>query len=253
MNSLDEPIAQELEGLLEQEDGFMVAWITFVREIQSLSSDRFDSLKNRIRNIRATDYPQQNIKSMTDDFEEAAKELVSAGQYDHNLTKSMINGFIEAGGSTNEDWKAPLRLVKERIDQALVQLGFHRTKEDENRFMVLREKLTYKHVCREARTRYKKKIESKEWPPAKTAMDTKGVPGQYKAMLSSIMNKIGNKSDNKKDRVITCHLCGKPGHIKANCPLDNFIVICRMVTIQPSCLIGSAVIGHYGLFRQLES
>ena len=97
LNSLDEPIAQELEGLLEQEDGFMVAWITFVREIQSLSSDRFDSLKNRIRNIKASDYPQQNIKMMTDDYEEAAKELVSAGQYDHNLTKCMINGFIEAG------------------------------------------------------------------------------------------------------------------------------------------------------------
>ena len=45
----------------------------------------------------------------------------------------------------------------------------------------------------------------------------------------------------------------KTGKIKANCPLDNFIVICRMIPIQPSCLIGSAVIGHYGLFRQLES
>ena len=213
LNSLDEPIAQELEGLLEQEDGFMVAWITFVREIQSLSSDRFDSLKNRIRNIKAADYPQQNIKMMTDDYEEAAKELVSAGQYDHNLTKYMINGFIEAGGTSNEDWKAPLRRVKENIDQALVQLGFHRTKEDENKFMT-REKLTYKYICREARTRYKKKVESKEWPPAKTAMDTKGVPGQYKAMLSSIMSKIEDKK-----KVITCHLCGKPGHIKPNCPL----------------------------------
>ena len=46
INSLDEPIAQELEGLLEPGDGFLVAWITFVREIQSLSSDRFDRLKD---------------------------------------------------------------------------------------------------------------------------------------------------------------------------------------------------------------
>ena len=30
----------------------------------------------------------------------------------------MINGFIAAGGETNEDWKAPLRVIKEKLDEA---------------------------------------------------------------------------------------------------------------------------------------
>ena len=158
LRSVDEPIAQELERLLEEEDGFMVAWITLVREIQTMSYNRFDSLKGTIRSIRATDYPQQNIKSMVDDYEKAAKELVSAGQYEHNLTLDMINGFIAAGGETNEDWKAPLRVIKEKLDDALVRLGFHRTKEDEDKFMT-KEKLTYKYICKEVRSRYKRKIE----------------------------------------------------------------------------------------------
>ena len=44
LRSVDEPIAQELERLLEENDGFMVAWITLVREIQTMSYNRFDSL-----------------------------------------------------------------------------------------------------------------------------------------------------------------------------------------------------------------
>ena len=217
LNSLDKPIAQDIERLLEEEDGFLVAWITFVREIQSLSSDRFDGLKERIRSMNATDYPQQNIKMMADAYERAAKELESAGQYDHNLTKCMINGFIAAGGNSNEDWKAPLRKIKESIDKALVKLGFHRTKENENDFMKC-QKLTYKHICHEARRRYKTKVESKQWPPSMTATVMKRIPRQCRADILPVqMDKLPN--DLKKKKQVTCHLCGRPGHIKPKCPL----------------------------------
>ena len=38
----------------------------------------------------------------------------------------MINGFIAAGGDNNEDWKAPLRLIKEDLDKFVEELGLGR-------------------------------------------------------------------------------------------------------------------------------
>ena len=51
-----------------------------------------------------------------------------------------------------------------------------------------------------------------------TAIDTKGLPRQYKAAALAI-NSNKPSGDLKTKKQVICHLCGKPGHIKPNCPL----------------------------------
>jgi hypothetical protein len=58
------------------------------------------------------------------DFRKDARLLTTTGQYDHNLTLSMLKIFLLAGGSGNEDYRFPLRSVKQDLDKALLEIGY---------------------------------------------------------------------------------------------------------------------------------
>lgn len=48
-----------------------------------------------------------------------------AGQYDHNFKLAChAQTFLLAGGAGNEDFCFPLRLTKQKIDQALLDVGY---------------------------------------------------------------------------------------------------------------------------------
>ena len=81
-------------------------------------------------------------------FRKDANELTTAGQYDHNLTLGMLKIFLLAGGSGNEDYRFPLRCVKQKLEQALLDIGF-KDKEAVNLHMQVN-KLTYNNICANA-------------------------------------------------------------------------------------------------------
>ena len=43
------------------------------------------------------------------------QELHGAGLYDQNLTMTMLNKMMEAGGTNNEDFRHPLRNLKSKL------------------------------------------------------------------------------------------------------------------------------------------
>jgi hypothetical protein len=48
-----------------------------------------------------------------------------AGQFDHNLTLTMLKTFLLAGGAGNKDYRFPLRSTKQELeDQALLDIGY---------------------------------------------------------------------------------------------------------------------------------
>ena len=58
-----------------------------------------------------------------------ACELTTAGQYDHNLLMlAMLKTFLLAGGSGNEDFRFQLRGIKQKLDQALLDIGGYKEK-----------------------------------------------------------------------------------------------------------------------------
>ena len=61
---------------------------------------------------------------MMKDFRLHAKELSTAGQYEDNLTLLIMKSALMAGGDGNEDFRYPLRSLKEKLNSALVELGF---------------------------------------------------------------------------------------------------------------------------------
>ncbi|KAI2508244.1 hypothetical protein MHU86_6173 [Fragilaria crotonensis] len=91
---------------------------------QSTSIERFEDLKAAIKARHPSQYAGENLELLASDFRKDARELTTAGQYDHNLTLTMLKTFLLAGGSGNEDFRFQLRATKQKLDQALLDIGY---------------------------------------------------------------------------------------------------------------------------------
>jgi hypothetical protein len=96
--------------------------------------------------------------------------LTTAGQYDHNLTLTMLKTFLLAGGSGNEDFRFQLRATKQKLDQASLDIGYK--EKSAAHAHIVTKKLTYQDICRQAEDAYCLQYNRKEWPPASHTTDT---------------------------------------------------------------------------------
>jgi hypothetical protein len=72
----------------------------------------------------------------------------------------MMKTFLLAGGTGNEDFRFPLRSVKQKLEQALLDIGF-KDKDAANKQMS-DNKLTYKDICTHAEDAYRTLFDRKE-------------------------------------------------------------------------------------------
>jgi hypothetical protein len=226
MNSLDHELAKELRDIRQETDPFPVVWMHLIKLIRSVSIDRYEHLKARIKTRRPSQYSGQDMTQLASAFRQDAKELEIAGQYDHNLTLHMLDAFLEGGGSGNEDFRYPLRGLKEHLVRELLKAG-HMNAVDANKHMT-KESLTYRDICRQVVDVYRTQYDNQKWPPARHATDSKAPPATFGNLACStdpvtaaqvhalIQHYTGSSSkDTKKSG--TCHNCGKEGHWAREC------------------------------------
>ncbi|KAI2509046.1 hypothetical protein MHU86_5422 [Fragilaria crotonensis] len=117
---------------------------------QSTSIERFEDLKAAIKARHPSQYAGENLEALAADYR---KDAVSstAGQYDHNLTLTMLKTFLLAGGAGNEDFRFPLRSTKQKLDQAPLDIGY-KEKSGAHAHMVA-EKLAFKIFVAKLKTR----------------------------------------------------------------------------------------------------
>ena len=142
---------------------FHIIWLQLIKTIQSTSIERFEDLKASIKRCHPSQYAGENLEFLAADFCKDARELTTAGQYDHNLTLTMLKIFLLAGGPGNEDYRFPLCSTKQKLDQALLDIG-DKEKSGVQAHMVA-EKLTYQDICRQAEDVYRTQYDGRNGHP----------------------------------------------------------------------------------------
>ena len=107
--SLTPALMSKIKEKTEDADPFPVIWLQLINKtIQSTSIERFEDLRIAIKARHPSQYSGENLESLAADFRKDACELTTAGQYDHNLTLTMLKPYLlVAGGAGNEDYRFP--------------------------------------------------------------------------------------------------------------------------------------------------
>ena len=226
LSSLDPALMSKIKEKMEDDDSFHVVWLQLIKTIQSTSIERFEDLKAAIKARHPSQYAGENLEALAADYRKDARELTTAGQYDHNLTLTMLKTFLLAGGAGNEDYRFPLRSTKQKLDQALLDIGY-KEKSGAHAHMVA-EKLTFQDICGQAEDAYRTQFDRKEWPPASHAPDVRAPSATFGNVATTpagitraeVLTLIqsqgpGTETSTKKGN---CHKCGKPGHWANKCP-----------------------------------
>jgi hypothetical protein len=233
-SSLEADLETKVWERVKQSDPFTLVWATFISLITSSSIEKYDRLKESMRQRSPGQYPGQNLHQLASDFRRDAKLLIKAGQYDHNLTLVMLKSFIQAGGqdTNGHAFRTPLYLIKERLDKAIAHISFM-DKAASQAYMI-QEKLTYEDICKKVEDDYKNCFDNSLWSPAKHAVDSKAVPTKPFANLANVLkgkelhmyNLVQTLSAAGIDVPIhvptpkpgTCNNCGEEGHWARECP-----------------------------------
>ena len=248
LDSLSPALAEVISEKLEETDSFHVVWLELMNEIQVQTIERIEAIKKQIKDRKPQQYPGQDLEKLAVDFRAGALELQNAGQYEHNLTLAMLKCYLLAGGTDNEDYRFGLRMLKTKLDDELLAIGYM-DKDKAEAHMSLH-KLNYKDINSAATKAYRKQFDRGEWPPAKNVPDSKAPPAGYGANVAEVPQEwcgtqaevlamiqsagkgapisvwtgtqaevlalIKQEGGGAKSGV--CHNCGKPGHWSRECP-----------------------------------
>jgi hypothetical protein len=171
LSSLDPALLSKIKDKTEDDNTFHVVWLQLIKTIQSTLIECFEDLKAAIKAHHPSQYAGENLEALAADYRKDARELTTAGQYDHNLTLTMRKTFLLTGGAGNKDYRFPLRSTKQKLDQALLNIRYKK-KSGAHAHMVA-EKLTFQDICRQAKDAYRTQFDRKEWPPASHAPDVR--------------------------------------------------------------------------------
>ena len=248
LDSLSPALGETISEKLEETDSFHVVWLQLMNEIQVQTVERLEAIKMEIKSRKPQQYPGQDLDQLAVHFRAGALELYNAGQYEHNLTLSMIKTYLTAGGTDNEDYRFSLRMLKSKLDDELLAIGYmDKTQADDH---MIKHKLHYKDINDAATKAYRKQHDRGEWPPAKHLPDSKTPPSGYGANImessktwcgtqAEVLAMIQEAGHGNADKIEwtgtqaevlalikqegggpktgSCHNCGKPGHWSREC------------------------------------
>ena len=152
LDSVSPELKKRIRNRIADTDTFPKVWIEFITLVLLTSIDRYEQMKRRIQGRHPSQYAGQNLVGLVEDFCTDAKQLTTAGQYDHSLTLYMLQTFLKAGGdgTAGEAFRFPLLTLKIKLDSALLVIDL-KEKAAAHTYM-MKEGLLYTDISRRWRT-----------------------------------------------------------------------------------------------------
>ena len=230
LNSLEKSLRQRVVSRLRDTDiYFPVVWMKVVSEFITYTPLRWESIRNQIKARHPKQYPGEDIGLLCDAYDKDAKELTVAGQYDHQLTRNMIEAILKSTSgddSFRHEMRELLVRLKKTLDECHFMDQFAKDSYLSTRYM------GYLDVTELARKLYLDARANNNWLCAGSVLDSKtpqgyrfsGRPSANMAGLKpNFRGNDGNKGafnrDKSKDK---CAICGKLGHWAKDCKMKNY-------------------------------
>ena len=98
LNSLKADFKRNIKQIVESTDTFAMIWIPIMRKLHQNTVEYFLNLEDKLKALNPLTYPGQNMDMWCSDVRTQVQLLVSSGQYDHKLSRHIINTAMKAGG-----------------------------------------------------------------------------------------------------------------------------------------------------------
>ena len=179
LNSIDDDLEKQLYEVCDDEDTFAAYWLRLIHIVKSVSIDRFDKIKDRIKNRKLSQYAGENIEKLGSDYLADWTELHGAGLYDQNLTMTMLNEIMAAasGSEEAENFRYPLREIKVKLEKKLLDVR-HKDYSTAHQEMAA-DDLDVRSILEAAKDQYRHMLDGGKWPAAAHAKDSKAMNRNY--------------------------------------------------------------------------
>ena len=228
LESLSKEIRNSFETFHDQTDTFASTWLKLVHHLVTTTAKTYDSMKEKVRNIRPQQYSGQNIEEMATDIIRLSEQLDNARHFDHSLTLNMVDAFLCATPDAKGTFHHELNNLRSQVSKKRQEFLFLSKVDQDIAFAGA--KLTYRDVCLIAIREYKDLHSIDMWEPSKLPKDRHAPSANLTSahilqLIESVASKNDSSSTSRKPNFKNsgstkkgCFNCGSTDHQIKDCP-----------------------------------